>query len=217
MSAHLTKEELEAYREKRLSARELLSVSDHLEECGECRIQTERELQSDALFFDLRSTALEAEAAAVQAAGHLTMEETAAYVDGLLSADNQQAARDHLSSCELCALVVEDLAGFGKQVAPRLTREYHPAIVPQSERRRLASPRFISPAGAVAAALAALLFAVAGWWIWDGLRKHTDAPQIVKDAPVATVTPPTTATVAPVTTRPSAIAQLNDGRDCFPG
>ena len=134
MSAHLTKEQLEAYCERRLSARELLSVSDHLEKCGQCRIETERELQSDALFFDLQSTALEAETAAIQPAGHLTMEETAAYVDGLLSEDNQQAARDHLSGCELCALAVEDLTGFSKQVAPQLTREYHPVRVPTSER-----------------------------------------------------------------------------------
>jgi anti-sigma factor RsiW len=209
VSAHLTKEQLEAYCEKRLSARELLSVSDHLEKCGECRIQTERELPSDALFFDLRSTALEAEAAAVQPAGHLTMEETAAYVDGLLSGDKQQAARDHLSSCELCALAVEDLAAFGKQVAPGLTREYHPARVPTRQRR--ASFRFMSPAGAFAAALAALLLATAGWWIWDGLRKRTDAPQIVKNEPSATATPATTATVAPLTAQPSTIAQLNDG------
>ncbi len=209
MSVHLTKEQLEAYCEKRLSARELLSVSDHLEKCGQCRIETERELQSDALFFDLQSTALEAEAAAIQPAGHLTMDETAAYVDGLLSEDNQQAARDHLSRCELCALAVEDLAGFSRQVAPQLTREYHPVRVPTSEGRRLASPRFMSPAGAFAAALAALLLVVAGWWIWDGLRKRTDAPQIVKNEPVVTVTPATTATVAPSIAQ--AIAQLNDG------
>jgi predicted anti-sigma-YlaC factor YlaD len=214
VSTHLTEEQLEAYSEKRLSVEELLYVSDHLAECEECRHQVERELGGDAAFFSLRSTALdgaEAGTGSGEPAGHLAMDQTAAYVDGMLSGDELQGVRDHLSSCELCTLAVEDLGNFRDQVAPQLSHEYRPAIAPKVVRvRAFPSLRFMSPTGVFTTALAALLLIVAGWLAWEGFRKRTATPKTAMNTPLTTATPATAPTAAPLAAQSPLIAQLND-------
>ena len=127
MVEHLTQRQFEGYRRRQLEVAELLSVCDHLDACEACRRRAEGSGEGDAAFFALRSE-LFGEAAegfsTDELRAHLTMEQTAAYVDGTLSGELLHTASDHLSSCEHCALSVEDLRAFREQVAPSLEHEY---------------------------------------------------------------------------------------------
>jgi anti-sigma factor RsiW len=225
---HLTRRQFEGYRLRRLEAAELLSVCDHLEGCEACRRRVEGAAGGDASFFALRSELFGEAAEGSSERGslaHLTAEETAAYVEGTLSGEGLQTASDHLSSCEHCALSVEDLRAFRDEVAPTLGREYRPAAVPPLTegrwRRALASlPALfrLSPVPAFGAALAVVLLAVFGWLLWRTTQRSEPRQEVVV-TPSAQTTP---AVVAPAPSEPTpaptpepepapALAQLNDG------
>src|SRR5215213_2367121 len=204
---HLTQRQFEGYRRRQLGVAELLSVCDHLDECEACRLRVEGAADGDAAFFALRSELFggAAEGSSTRGArAHLTAEQTAGYVDGALSGEALQTASDHLSSCEHCALSVEDLRAFRDEVAPSLELEYQPAAVPSSPAvtpptegrwsRTFASLLAlfrVPPVPAFGAALAVILLAVFGWLAW----------------------PPTQPEPAPTQPEPAAaVAQLNDGR-----
>src|SRR6185503_14666992 len=102
-----------------------------------------------------------------------------------------QMAADHLTSCEQCALAVDDLHAFRNQVAPSLERQYHPSPVPSPTEgwwhRAIASlltPFRRSPGLAFGAALAVLLLAVTGWLIWRTQREREPRQEaVVSPAP----------------------------------
>jgi anti-sigma factor RsiW len=129
---HLTQKQVDDYCRQQLSVAELLPVSDHLGECEACRRRIESATNSDAAFFALRSE-LFGEAADISSPHlvreHLSAEQTAGYVDRSLSGEELQMVADHLTSCEQCALAVDDLNAFREQIASSLDREYHPAPV----------------------------------------------------------------------------------------
>ncbi len=210
MSEHLTEKDVVDYCRRKLSASDLLSVSDHLGACELCRQQIESALGGDAAFFALRSEVFD-EAAELSspplAPTHLTVEQTAAYVDSKLAGEELQEVKDHLSGCELCALVVDDLGAFRHQIAPSLDREYHPAAVPASTENW--RPRGVASLAALfrwpsrlalSAALMLVLVAVAGWLIWRTVRETKPREEIVESP-----APPPEAVPVPV------VAQLNDG------
>ena len=130
MVEHLTQKQVEDYCQQRLRVAELLSVSDHLGECETCRQQIECAMNGDAAFLALRSEVF-GEAAEISSQrlvrAHLTPEQAAGYVDRNLSGEELQMVADHLTSCEQCALAIDDLHAFKNQIAPSLKREYHPA------------------------------------------------------------------------------------------
>ena len=227
MVEHLTQRQFEGYRLRQLEVAELLSVCDHLGACEACRRRVEGATDRGGDFFALRSE-LFGEAADVSATpamrAHLTAEQTAAYVDGTLSGEGLQTVSDHLSSCEHCALSVEDLRAFRDEVAPSLEREYRPAAVPPSTegrwRRAFASlPALfrVSPVPAFGAALAVILLAVFGWLIWRTTRQAEPRQEVVvtpSTQPTPVVVAPTPSVPEPTPTQPEpapAVAQLNDG------
>ena len=129
MPEHLTENQIEYYGQQKLSAEELLPMSDHLGACAECRGQVEKALGGDAAFFALHSEMFGPAAKAVSSPEiwmHPGMDQIAEYVDGITSDDELQVVNDHLTRCGQCVLVVNDLRAFKNQVAPRLNREYHP-------------------------------------------------------------------------------------------
>lgn len=232
MVEHLTQRQFEGYRRRQLEVAELLSVCDHLDECEACRRRAEG--AGDAAFFALRSELFGAagESSATQATrAHLTAEQTAAYVEGTLFGELLQTTSDHLSGCEHCALSVEDLRAFRDEVAPSLEHEYRPAFVPSSPsvaapseslwRRAFASlPALfgLSPAQAFGGALAVIVLAVFGWFIWRTTRPGEPRPEVVV-APSGNAQPAPVGVVAPTPSEPAptqpetapAVAQLNDG------
>jgi anti-sigma factor RsiW len=234
---HLTQKQFEGYRRRQLEVAELLSVCDHLGVCEACRLRAEGAGEGDAAFFALRAdifgvTAEDASSDGMRA--HLTAEQTAGYVDGTLSGDALRTASDHLSSCEHCALSVEDLRAFKDMVAPSLEHEYKPAAalstpaLPSTNgerwRRTFASlPALfrVSPVPAFGAALAVLLLALFGWLNWRTTREGAPSREVVvspstapQPAPVVVPPTPSESEPEPTPTQPEpapAFAQLNDG------
>ena len=226
MTQHLTQKQVEDYCRRALTATELLAVTDHFSDCDVCRGWIESAVNGDTVFLGLRPQLFDDDAVAT-IPNHLTMDQSAAYVDRHLSGEELRFVEDHLTHCEECVLTVADLRDFRNEIAPSLDREFQPAgaaTVPprvatspneSSWRRTLrsfAAPFRVSPVPAFGgAALAILLLALAGWLAW---RTPTDRePQIAvapTPAPQPTASQPDS---LPLTQPPTApvVAQLNDG------
>jgi anti-sigma factor RsiW len=200
VTEHLTKTQLENYDRQKLSASELLPISDHLSRCEACRHQLETALAADAAFFAMQEqvfSEVEENASMASVWAHPTMETTADYVDGTLSKEEMQIVTDHLSRCEQCALAVDDLVAFKNQVAPAFQREYQPAVVQAPTRHWLhrvvgsvLSPFSKFPGLAFGSALAVLFLLGAGLLVWHTLQKYTgkqaSAPLVVRPTPSST-------------------------------
>ena len=210
LDEHLTQKQIEDYCRQTLSVAELLSVSDHLNECEACRLHIESATDGDAVFFALRTEIFgKAAATSSQRAirAHLTPEQTAGYVDRNLAGDELQTVADHLTHCEQCALAVDDLNAFKNQIAPSLDHEYYPATLPSPTegfwRGTFASlivPFRRYPGLAFGSVMAILLLAAIGWLIWRTPQQGEPEQEVV-------VTPPP----APQPATVPLIAQLNDG------
>jgi len=219
---HLNQNQVEDYARHKLSAAELLSLSDHLVECPDCRQQIEKALGGDLTFFALRSEVLgtEAEVVGPEAHTHPTLDRMAAYVDGVLAGEELQVVEDHLSGCESCHLAVNDLRAFRDQVAPNLDREYQPSLdrtKPESWWQHLAgllpAPFAKSRMLALSSAAVFLLLLAGGWLVWRNMGEKK--PELVLVTPSPTVPPSLTPlpspTAAPVETAAPLVAELNDG------
>jgi hypothetical protein len=221
---HLTQKQVEDYSRRTLPAAELLAVTDHFTGCDICRQRIETAANGDAPFLDLRSQVFEEE----ESAQHLTMDQAAAYVDHSLAGDDLRFVDDHLTHCEECVLSVEDLRAFRNEIAPSLDREYEPATVPSRVQtketwwrktlRSFAAPLRVSPVPAFGgAALAILLFAVIGWFVWRTPPEREPqiavAPTPLPQPTVQQQPEPTQSTTQRPLGLPSSplVAQLNDG------
>ncbi|MEW6731710.1 MAG: tetratricopeptide repeat protein [Acidobacteriota bacterium] len=223
MSEHLTQNQIEGYSLRRLSAIELLSASDHLGVCADCRGKVERALDGNTAFFALKSevlgVALEANSSPDRT--HLTFEQIANCVDKTLAGEELQTVKDHLTSCEQCVMVVDDLRSFREEVAPALDREYRPSTIRTTQDNRWY--RFVTmlssllprpPALALGSALIVLLVIATGWLVWQ-----TQEPEKKNPAITQTPSPPTTPVLTsgdPPAPPPDGkeeilLAQLNDG------
>jgi hypothetical protein len=205
VTEHLSSAQIENFQRQRLTPVELLGVDDHLAECAECRRLVESALNN---YVAPLYAELAAEAAVER---HLTFEQSAAYVEGLLGGDERRMIEDHLASCAQCAPLTADLRVFRNEIAPELDREYRPqgraegAAAKAGWRDRivaaLPAPFFKIPWWGYSVT-ALLLLAVAGWMAWRATSKPRP-PQIVHTSP--TPAPSPTPDIAPV------LAQLNDG------
>ena len=222
MSEHLSQIQIEDYGRHTLPAAEFLSASKHLRDCEACRLKVERVLDDDEVFYGLRSEIFGAPAETVTSLAeqaHMTFERTAAYVDEILTGEELQAAKDHLTGCEQCLMAVDDLRAFRSLVTSGLDREYQPPpahAANESRWRRFVAamasllPR--SPAPIAGSALAALLLIAAGRLIWLAIERNGNDPKITQTPPSPTapvVTPVVSPNPAP--NGATAIAQLNDG------
>lgn len=215
MAEHLSPVQIENYRQRKLAPNELLSVGDHLAACAECRQRTET-----ALSYGAGEVALYAQLSAeADALSHLNFEQSAGYVDGLLTGDERWMVKDHLASCAQCAMAADDLRAFRNEIAPELDRECRPAapaieVVAAAGWReriaaRLSATFFKSPAMAFGAALAVLLLA-AGWMAWRALHKRESQPPIATTSPTPAPSPSINFSSPTPESRP-LLAQLNDG------
>jgi anti-sigma factor RsiW len=192
-------------------------VSDHIHTCKTCRLQVERILSSDAAFFAVRSGVFGDEievSSTPEQPLHLTMGQLAEYVDKKLAGTDLQAAEDHLSRCELCAVEANDLRAFAYSMVPELKNEHHPAVGPERSEgfvRRVfgllprSFPRL--PSLAFGSALAALLLMVGGWLVWNSLKNAATKGESQANVPAVNRIPARSSedTAAPV------IAEINDG------
>ena len=217
MSEHLTQSQIEDYSRHKLPAADLLSVSDHLWGCGVCSRQVEWALDGDVECSTLKSEVFAEMLFSPAWREHLTLEQTAGYVEEALAGEELQGVKDHLTHCEQCEMAVNDLRAFRKQVAIGLDRECQPSpvMVENSWRRFIkALPSLLSrpPALIFGSALTSLLLILAGWLIWEA--PQLKVPEMAERSPS-----PTTPTVPPVVSptpmlrdEPMVmVARLNDG------
>ena len=226
MFDHLSQNQLADYAGQKLSAAELLLVSDHLEACEPCRGRAEQALGSDASFFALRSEAFGEDLQTPLSTSvwtHPTAEQMAQHVDGFPAGEELQLVKDHLTMCEQCTPLVNDLRAFKNQIAPKLDREYKPdsGRIKSPWKHRLLglvpSPALRSPF-AWSSALAVLLLMVTGWLIWQAQQKKQTTREVVTATPAPGTTPHVEPSVLPTpppisnTEGPAAplVAQLND-------
>ena len=217
MTGHLTQNQIEEYGRQKLSASELLSVSDHLSGCEACRRLLESAVEAEGSFFALRSelfgTAAKT-AIPVAASAHPTVEGIAGYVDGTLAGENLQVVADHLTRCEQCVLAVDDLRAFRNQVESTLDREYHPAVVPAPTKNmwhRLDAfmPLSFLRSPALAFGVVVLLVAGSGWLIWQTVEKEAQQQTVATTpSPAASLPAPG---VPPSSISAPVIAEVDDG------
>jgi predicted anti-sigma-YlaC factor YlaD len=210
---HLTQNQVEGFCRQKLPRAELLSVSDHMEDCEACRRLIESATNVDAAFLALRAEVFgdtSELASSKPGRTHPTAEQTAGYLDGTLAGEELQMLVDHLTSCEQCVLAIDDLNAFRDQIAPSLEHEYHPTPAKSPTEgwwRRtvvvLASLFRPSVGLAFGAAVTVLLVAVTGWLIWRSLREREP-----KQENVASSTQSQPAPAPPVA---EVVARLNEG------
>ena len=208
---HLSQKQVEDFSRNNLPATELLAVSDHLDECDLCQRRVEAGLNGDGAFFGFHD---ETFAENGLSSVHLTVDQTAEYVDKNLSGEALQVVTDHLGSCEQCALAVEDLRAFRNEIATSLDREFRPAEVPvtrgSSWRGRFVSLFRVSPVPAFGgAALAIILLVFIGWVVWRMPRAERREEVVVVPSPSLQPTPAPVPSVQPEPV--AVVAQLNDG------
>jgi anti-sigma factor RsiW len=92
-TSHLTAAQLRAYRDRRLTAAELLAVSDHLVDCAECRSSAVEPVELRAAFNRMQEAFPE----------HLTLEDLSQYVDGAADRAMRSRVEAHTAECEECA------------------------------------------------------------------------------------------------------------------
>lgn len=220
MTEHLAQEQIEEYRRQSLPASELLSVSDHLFECGACRQQVERGLGGDHEFLMIRSGIFDELVGAAPPASlsvHLSVEQSADYVDGKLSGDELRSITDHLSRCEQCEVATEDLRVFSRQLAPNLDNEYRPvAAVSESRPKRnlLDSLSWLWPKTsslAFGSIAAIILVALTSWLVWRSAHQTAPEKSSPKEVAVESPGPPRPSPSKPAQPATQVVARLNDG------
>jgi len=209
VTEHLSSAQVANWRRLKFAPAELLGVGDHLAECEQCRRLVESALNNDAmkLYADLATEA---------AAGpHLSFDQSAAYVDGLLTGEERRTIEDHLASCAQCAPLTADLRAFRNEIAPELGREYRPRRAAERvaaragwrDRAMVALPApFLKIPRWIYGAMVLSLLAVAGWIV---MSKRTP-PQIVHTSPAHTPSPSINLG-SPTPELAPALVRLNDG------
>ncbi len=115
MSTHVTTQQIEQFRNKGMTAEDLLAFDRHLAQCGECRKQLANGERVKNLLSGL--------AAADAAPDHLSYDQMAAYVDAKADDIDREIVESHVELCERCATELGDLAAF----AQTLTTEAEPS------------------------------------------------------------------------------------------
>lgn len=224
LTEHLTQNQIIGYSRCTLTPSELLTSSDHLGDCSFCRELVERALGSDAAYLTLKSEvfsdSIGADVSQIDIA-HLTFEQTANYVDGLVAVKELSDVKAHLMICEQCIVAVNDLLSFKDTLYTE----------PEKKNRRLASLIAIksflrqstnaiaslfnkSPALVFRSTLTVLLLIITGLMIWRMLpvkKKTNDITQTSPSQIKPTMTPFSPATPTQKGLEGVLLAKLNDG------
>lgn len=124
---HLTPDQIVRWRSRTLTSDEVLTVSDHVEECESCRTALAADHPAQAVAAALSRQLAQADAP------HATASELAAWVDGADGSVATGAISSHLAVCPLCRAEAEDLRGFvGTRGAPTAARRWWRALAAAS-------------------------------------------------------------------------------------
>lgn len=117
MTPHLSDEQIRAYRERVLAARDLLEISEHLGSCDSCRARVAAP-QEVASTVSMVKAALRTEAEGV----HPGYDEMEAYVDGKLDAGERSGIEAHARDCRPCAASLRELEGLRRELEGSFAR-----------------------------------------------------------------------------------------------
>jgi hypothetical protein len=205
VTEHLSSTQIVNYHRRKLAPAELLGVDDHLAECRECRYLIDSASRNDAigLYADL--------AVGAAVGSHLSFDQSAAYVDGLLTGEERRMIEDHIASCARCAPLTSDLRDFRNEIAPELDREYRPRGAAMEAQAgwldriaaALRAPLLKIPSW-IYAATALSLLAVTVWMAKLTSTQMVYAPPPPMPSPSVNPAPPTPDTA-------HALVRLNDG------
>lgn len=217
MSEHLTEQQIKGYRERTISAADLIALDSHASSCHQCRNLLS--MTSEEELFEL-SEELNSESTPE----HLDYDKIVAYVDGSLDDVDMEIAESHLAICTRCELLLSDLSVFKDEIKADVGREYAPpldATTHQPSPALLASLSsffsFNSPAWA--AALGVVVLLAAGFALWLALRSDqtgSTQPVVQSGTPPPVSTPqnagnPTPTPEALPEATPQVLLALNDG------
>ncbi|MCI0338523.1 MAG: zf-HC2 domain-containing protein [Acidobacteria bacterium] len=114
MAEHFSNEFLEDYRQRLLSAADLLRADKHLSDCQACR----EKLGDEACLQSVASSLEEELISAVDdEVGHLSDDQLSAYISGRIGQIEREIIESHLSWCADCLTEVRDLHDFAKQLS----------------------------------------------------------------------------------------------------
>lgn len=141
MSGHLTEDQFQKYKERKIPTSELLAIGDHLAECKECREKLggaeERAAILHALIRDLQS-------AVIKGPEHLTYKQIASYVDGTMNPAQLEIVQSHLEGCIRCKSEWEDLGKYRKELkSEQPLRKLFAAAIPLQNKFTAILPRVI--------------------------------------------------------------------------
>lgn len=129
MTTHLSDSEIEAYRSRTASPKQLLAVNGHIFECDQCY----RLLESpDKLRMAYDAISHDFKAALLYRHEHLDYGQLAGYVDGTLEAKVRESVSTHIEQCEECASEVREVAAL----KTRIETEADSQPVPPNRDRR---------------------------------------------------------------------------------
>jgi hypothetical protein len=214
LPVHLTKHQIEGYGRRALTAAELLSVSEHLGLCEECRRQVQRALDGDAAYLALRSELFRESELFSSLAGqvHLTFGQIVGLVDATLAGEELQIVKDHMTCCQQCELAVDDLRAFKDQVVLDGEDWLSPMNVTTEKgwHRVIATLASLWPRPLVlGTGLAALLLAAASWLVWQAILMRETNITVTPTSPRASL--PISQGSTQEGTAATVIARLNDG------
>ncbi|MCX6622462.1 MAG: zf-HC2 domain-containing protein, partial [Acidobacteria bacterium] len=112
MTDHLTDGMLKAYREKSLSAPELLALDDHLADCPACRQRACSGVAEHS--WALIDAGLRA--GPVLGNAHPGYAQISSFVDDSLQPEERATMEAHLAACDACTREVEDLRQFAAEL-----------------------------------------------------------------------------------------------------
>jgi anti-sigma factor RsiW len=137
---HISVKNIQQYRKRLLSSRELLALDAHLAECEACRTQISSTSAPYASPTDLIS------AIGTEEFEHPVYEQFAAYIDGQLDSVECEIIDSHLSCCKQCSRELSDLKTLKAQIASRLsTSTISEPVIERSNTQRVTLRAKLAP------------------------------------------------------------------------
>ena len=166
MTGHLSSQQVERYRERKLSAQEMLSVDDHLAACEECRSKA---VEAIKLGLSLDSLRAEFESSSLT---HITYEQLAAYLDDEIDSVGRETVESHLACCAQCSKEMGELREISAALPALTFREPSAAKTPGVWERAQSLWRLSSIRIPLGVAAAAAVIALAVWIAGLPLRRE---------------------------------------------
>ena len=205
MTEHLSLQQIELRRQRKLEPAELIALDHHLAACEACRRQLQEAIPTQTV---LQALQADLQIAPESTSDHPSHTQLLAYVDDHLDMVDRELIESHFEFCQPCAAQIEELPASAERQAAASMRASVSAAATVAQPGFLAKmsgllfPSAFRFAGATAVAL--IILALALW-----LLSRTGKPDEVVVTP-SPVPSPTSISPSPEATAPILLA-LNDG------